>query len=130
MSTRAVSAARLEIAGQLPKPSTPLKRVQLLPINRDIIQSAMPLVIEADSQGTLSVPAAAAPGTRFAVEPHGDVVILRREPSSWREPTSAEIWWRDTSPDERIAWLREWIASLPPSPPLSLEAVSRDSLYE
>ena len=84
----------------------------------------MPLVIETDAKGMLTVPAVADPGTRFAVETHGDIVILRREPSS------AEIWWRDTSPGERVAWLRAWIASLPPSPPLSLEAVSRDSLYE
>jgi hypothetical protein len=43
----------------------------------------MGLTIQADENGALVVPAGSMgrvePGARFSVEPHGDVVILRRE---------------------------------------------------
>ena len=74
----------------------------------------MPRMIEAGEDGSLLVPPGAAgpvpSGARFTVEPHGNVVILRREPSA------AEDWWATTTPAQRVAWLGEWIASLPPSP--------------
>ena len=88
----------------------------------------MGLTIQADDNGALLVPAGAVgrvePGSRFSVESHGDVVILRREPDE------AERWWGATTPAQRIAWLEEWIRSLPASPPLPPEATRRDSIYE
>jgi len=75
----------------------------------------MARVIEADESGAL---------TRSSVEPHGNVVILRRESSA------AGHWWETTTPAQRVAWLREWIADLPPSPALPPEATHRDSMYD
>ncbi|MCW5982193.1 MAG: hypothetical protein KIT09_29165 [Bryobacteraceae bacterium] len=84
--------------------------------------------IQADENGALFVPAGlvgrVAPGARFSVEPHGDVVILRREPGE------AERWWETTTPAQRVAWLEEWIRGLPASPPLPQGATRRDSMYE
>lgn len=88
----------------------------------------MGLTIQADENGALLVPAGSMgsveAGTRFSVEPHGDVVILRREPGE------VERWWGTTTPEQRIGWLEDWIRSLPPSPPLPREATRRDSMYE
>ena len=88
----------------------------------------MSQTIQADEHGALVVPAGMVggvePGARFSVEPHGNVVILRREPDE------AESWWTSTTPAQRIAWLEEWIRSLPDSPPLPSEATHRDSMYE
>ena len=88
----------------------------------------MAYVIEADESGSLVVPAGAVgrvpPGARFTVEPHGNVVILRRQRSD------PEDWWTTTVPAQRVAWLKEWIAGLPSSPPLPPEATHRDSMYD
>jgi hypothetical protein len=88
----------------------------------------MGLTIQADANGALVVPAGCMgrvePGARFSVEPHGNVVILRREPDE------AERWWATTTAAERVAWLEEWVRSLPASPPLPPEATRRDSMYE
>ena len=88
----------------------------------------MGLTIQADETGGLALPAGVMgqvePGARFSVEPHGDIVILRREPDE------AERWWTSTTPADRVAWLEEWIRSLPPGPALPLEATRRDSMYE
>lgn len=87
----------------------------------------MGLTIEADEKGALVLPPGSvgtiAPGARFSVEPRGDLVILRREPanSSLDEAGDAAA---------KIARLRTWIASLPPSHPVPLAATSRDSIYE
>ncbi|MBI4906894.1 MAG: hypothetical protein HY820_24915 [Acidobacteria bacterium] len=87
----------------------------------------MGLTIQADEDGALLVPAGSMgvePGTRFSVEPHGDLFILRRE------PVQAACWWASTTPAQRVAWLEEWIRGLPASPPLPREATRRDSMYE
>jgi hypothetical protein len=85
-------------------------------------------IIQADENGTLVVSAGllggVEPGARFSVEPHGDVVILRRE------SVDAERWWASTTPAQRVAWLNEWTAGLPVSPVLPREATRRDSMYE
>lgn len=85
-------------------------------------------IIRADENGSLVVPAVLVggvhPGTIYTVEPHGDVVILRRE------NPQQEDWWSSTSPADRVAWLEEWIASLPSSPALPREAARRDAMYE
>jgi hypothetical protein len=81
--------------------------------------------IQADDRGSLVLPAGAVPpGTRFTVEVLGEDVILRRESSQ------AERWWASTTPEQRVAWLREWMASLPPGTALPLEATRRDSMYD
>ena len=84
-------------------------------------------IIEAGETGSLLVPAEAAglvpPGTRFTVEPHGNIVILRREVSTGR---SSDI----STPADRFARLRAWITVLPQSPPLRPEATHRDSMYD
>jgi hypothetical protein len=68
--------------------------------------------IQADENGALVVSSGllgrVEPGTRFEVE----------------------RWWASTTPAQRVAWLREWIASLPSSPPIPLEATRRDSMYD
>jgi hypothetical protein len=85
----------------------------------------MARVIESDVQGVLVVPAGVVPPTtRFSVEPCGDIVILRREPSL------ADEWWASTRPEQRVAWLREWTASLPPGTSLPREATRRESMYD
>ena len=85
-------------------------------------------IIQADENGTLVVSAGflgrVEPGTRFSVERHGDVVILRRE------SVEAERWWASTTPAQRVVWLAEWITRLPVSPPLPREATRRESMYE
>jgi len=85
-------------------------------------------IIQADENGALVVSAGllgrVEPGTRFSVEPHGDVVILRRE------SVEVERWWASTTPAQRVVWLDEWITGLPVSPPLPREATRRDSMYE
>ncbi len=85
----------------------------------------MPKIIQANENGTLIVPAGLVqPGAKYTVEPRGDVVILRRELSN------GNTWWETTTPDQRIAWLEEWIANLPPAPALPREATHRDSMYD
>ena len=85
-------------------------------------------IIQADENGTLVVSAGllgrVEPGTRFSVEPHGDVVILRRD------PVDAEHWWASTTPAQRVSWLNEWTTGLPVGPALPREATQRDSMYE
>ncbi|MBI3682332.1 MAG: hypothetical protein HY235_18285 [Acidobacteria bacterium] len=84
----------------------------------------MAVVIEADRNGALVVPAGVPPGTRYTVAPQGDTLVLRRE------ETEAERWWRQTAPNERAAWLEAWIAALPAGPALPREATRRDSMYD
>ena len=85
----------------------------------------MELNVQADETGALRVPPGLAPpGARFVVEARGETLILRRIRS---EP---EDWWDRTTPQERAAWLREWVTGLPPSPPISIEATRRDTIYD
>ena len=85
-------------------------------------------IIQADESGTLVVPAGVAgqvqPGSRFSVEPCGDAVILRRQ------PTAGDDWWNATTPAQRVEWLEEWIGNLPQSPALPRAATHRDSMYD
>jgi hypothetical protein len=83
----------------------------------------MSLTIQADDNGALVVPAGVLPPrTRFTVEPRGDDVVLHREAADESvDPEAAAA---------KIAWLRSWIASLPPGPPIPLEATRRDSMYD
>jgi hypothetical protein len=81
--------------------------------------------IQADDTGALVVPPGLAPPrTRFTVESWGDDVLLRREPAGVSTASDRE------AAAAKIAWLREWIASLPSSPPIPLEATRRDSMYD
>ena len=81
--------------------------------------------IQADATGALVVPPGLAPPrTRFTVESWGDDVLLLRQPAC--EPRASD---REVAA-AKIAWLREWIASLPSSPPIPLEATRRDSMYD
>jgi hypothetical protein len=83
----------------------------------------MSQTIQADETGALVVPPGLAPpGTRFTVEPRGDDVVLRREAADESVDVEAAA--------AKIAWLRSWIDSLPPSPPIPLEATRRDSMYD
>ena len=88
----------------------------------------MSLTIQADESGTLVLPAGiigqVEPGAKFSVEAHGNVVILRRQPDE------AERWWATTTPAERVAWLHEWVRSLPSGPPIPIGATHRASMYE
>jgi hypothetical protein len=39
--------------------------------------------------------------------------------------------WQKATPTERVRYFREWVSQLPKnSPSLSIEAISRDSIYE
>lgn len=81
----------------------------------------MSLTIQADDNGALVVPPGVLPPRAlFTIESRGDDVVLRRE-----EPVQAE-----GAAAAKIAWLRSWIDSLPPSPPIPLEATRRDSMYD
>jgi hypothetical protein len=81
--------------------------------------------IQADETGALMLPPGLAPPrTRFTVEPWGDGVLLRREPASVSTAGDQE------AAAVKIARLREWIATLPSSPPIPLEATRRDSMYD
>ena len=83
----------------------------------------MSQTIQADETGALVVPAGMAPpGARFTVEPRGDDVVLHRQADD--ESLDAE------AAAAKIAWLHSWIDSLPLSPPISLEATRRDTLYD
>lgn len=79
--------------------------------------------IQADETGALMLPPGLAPPrTRFTVEPRGDDVVLRRQTAD--ESVDAE------AAAAKIAWLQSWIDSLPPSPPIPLEATRRDAMYD
>jgi hypothetical protein len=81
--------------------------------------------IQADETGALVVPPGLAPPlTRFTVESLGDDVLLRREPAGISTACDRE------AAAVKIARLREWIASLPSSPSIPLEATRRDSMYD
>jgi hypothetical protein len=81
--------------------------------------------IQADETGALVVPPGLAPPrTRFTIEPWGDDVLLRREPAGISTASDRE------SAAVKIARLRGWIASLPSSPSIPLEATRRDSMYD
>jgi hypothetical protein len=81
--------------------------------------------IQADETGALVVPPGLAPPlTRFTVESLGDDVLLRREPAGISTASDRE------AAAVKIARLREWIASLPSSPSIPLEATRRDSMYD
>jgi hypothetical protein len=81
--------------------------------------------IQADDTGALVVPPGSAPPrTRFTVESWGDDVLLRREPAGVSAASDRE------AAAAKIAWLRQWIASLPASSPIPLEATRRDSMYD
>ena len=81
--------------------------------------------IQADETGALVVPPGLAPPlTRFTVESLGDDVLLRREPAGVSTASDRE------AAAVKIARLREWIASLPSSPSIPLEATRRDSMYD
>jgi hypothetical protein len=83
----------------------------------------MSLTIQADDNGGLKVPAGMAPpGARFTVEPSGDDMVLRRQAADESLDTEAAA--------AKIAWLHRWIDSLPPSPPIPLEATRRDTMYD
>ena len=88
----------------------------------------MAQIIQADEDGALIVPPGAAgrvePGSRFIVEPCGDAVILRRQSAA------REDWWNATTGAQRVEWLEEWIANLPPSPALPRVSTHRDSMYD
>jgi hypothetical protein len=88
----------------------------------------MSRTIQADETGALVVPAGLAPpGARFSVEPQGDDVILHRQtPDESAEAESVDA----EAAAAKIAWLRSWIESLPPSPAIPLEATRRDSMYD
>jgi hypothetical protein len=81
--------------------------------------------IQADETGALVLPPGLAPPrTRFTVESRGDDVLLRRESADVSNATDRE------AAAAKVAWLREWMASLPPSRPIPLEATRRDSMYD
>jgi hypothetical protein len=82
-------------------------------------------IIQADDAGVLVVPSGSVPPrTRFTVESRGDDVLLRREPAGVSTASDRE------AAAVKIARLRKWIASLPSSPPIPLEATRRDSMYD
>lgn len=80
-------------------------------------------MIEADENGNLVIPIAARPGTRYAVERNGEAVTVRPDTD---RPASG--WERQTA-EERVAWLRDFIARLPPGTGLKVEDISREDLY-
>jgi len=83
----------------------------------------MPLVIEADANGDLVIPVSARPGTRYMVERTGEAFTARPEISR------AEQWWAHTTIEERLAWLHDFFARMPPGPSLTAQAVKREDLY-
>jgi hypothetical protein len=84
-------------------------------------------VLEVDAEGWLHLPPAllgnVKPQTRYVVEVQGDTLILR--------PEAASPFWATATPEERAEAFRRWAAmERPPAPDLSLEAISRDSIYD
>ncbi len=59
---------------------------------------------------------------REAASRRGDDVLLRRQATDESVDSGAAA--------AKIAWLQSWIDSLPPSPPIPLEATRRDSMYD
>ncbi|MDQ4074850.1 MAG: hypothetical protein M3220_01250 [Chloroflexota bacterium] len=87
----------------------------------------MSLVLEVDEQGELHVPAEllgnAMPHTRYVVETAGDIVILHPERSRSIRETA--------TPEERAEGIRQWAYyPRPAAPILSLEAISRENIYD
>ena len=72
-----------------------------------------------DGALTLLEPLDLPDGTRVEVEVRADLL----------DPTAHP--WSQQTPDERVAGLQRWIdAPRPSTPPISLEAIGRDSIYD
>lgn len=85
-------------------------------------------VLEINQQGVLQIPSDLLPyikpHTRYTVEIQGETLILRPQPN--------EPFWQTATPEQRVAKFREWVTQTkrPVSPPLSDEAISRESIYD
>jgi hypothetical protein len=87
----------------------------------------MTQILEVDEQGALYLPPEllgdVPPHTRFVVEVQGNTLTLR--------PQQSAPFWATATPQERAnAFLRWASRERPKAPPLSDEALSRESLYE
>lgn len=89
----------------------------------------MSKVLEVDREGVLAIPPDLLPDpephARYLADVEGDSIVLRPAPER-RLPL-----WATLTPEERIQDLLEWAeAERPPAPPLSDEALRRESIYE
>jgi hypothetical protein len=88
----------------------------------------MTYTLEISDQGGLQIPPELLPAghtyTRYQLEIEGETLILR--------PQKSEAFWITASPVQRAARFRDWAAQTkrPAAPPLSDEALSRETLYD
>ena len=84
-------------------------------------------ILEINHQGVLQIPSEmlpeSRPHTRYQIEVQGETLILR--------PVQSQPLWQTASPEQRGARFRDWVTQTerPVSPPLSDEAISRESVY-
>jgi len=93
-------------------------------------------VLEVDAQKGLHIPLELLGGvnahTRYIVEIQAERVILQPEKYRAEKP---KPFWETATPEERAQAFIEWASShksgqRPPAPALSLEAMSRESIYD
>ena len=89
-------------------------------------------VLEVDAQKGLHIPLELLGGvnahTRYIVDIQGETVILQPEQHVAEEP---KPFWETATPEERAKAFIEWASrERPPAPALSLEAMSRESIYD
>ena len=87
----------------------------------------MSQVVEINEEGAITLPAEVLeqirPHKRFVVEVHDGILVLHPE----SEPLP---FWATATPEERAEDLRRWVASHKEGPGLSLEALSRETIYD
>jgi len=83
--------------------------------------------VEVSDEGIIRLPSdvleQVKPHTRFVVEVHNRIVVLR--PENEEQP-----FWATATPEEWVKDFRQWVASHKGGPGLSDEAVSRESMYD
>ena len=88
----------------------------------------MTYILEKSRQGSLQIPADMLPSgqsyRRYQLEIQGETLILR--------PQKDVPFWAQATPDQRAAMFREWATQTkrPTAPPIPLEAMSRETLYD
>ncbi len=90
----------------------------------------MSTVLQADEKGNLLLPPSLLPDSEplgsYQIETSAGKIIIAKKT---QDKKNGDPLWK-LPREERIKAFREWVASLPPGPGLSEQAVSRDSMYD
>lgn len=88
----------------------------------------MTYILEKSQQGGLQIPAKLLPPgqsyRRYQLEIQGETLILR--------PQKDDAFWAKATPAQRVVKFREWATQTkrPTAPPIPLDALSRENIYD